>query len=384
MNNTRDHSDLLLSALLEQTCEAYFVVNGEGRIVDVNDLACKSLGYTREELLKKDVWDVETTLDRDGYEAYQKAKEPNRIVHMSGSHRRKDGTEFPVDARVSLRQLDKEWHCLVLTRDDTEPERRQAEEEAIRKLRDKFWAMRTARDLQEVLNSMMSSLAELDVPFDQCGVNVIEIDRDPPLTHSHNMTKTGQWQEESQEGGNLPVIWKRQRPVYRTDIETHDSMNERLLLSNAFGRPVRSVLDVPFSHGTLAVSSSTPDAFSESDIGLVERMADVLSAGFRRWDDLQALHDEEERLQHIFHEVPIGMAVLSESGGFQEVNPAFCDLLAYAEEDLGCLTFQDVLHHGERREIMANVVKSLPVSARCSLLEGRRSTPKAAMSGKTA
>lgn len=54
--------------------------------------------------------------------------------------------------------------------------------------------------------------------------------------------------------------------------------------------------DVPFSHGTLSIDSSRPQAFSGSDIAVLQEMAVDLSEVFHRLEDLQQLAEERQRL----------------------------------------------------------------------------------------
>jgi len=54
-------------------------------------------------------------------------------------------------------------------------------------------------------------------------------------------------------------------------------LGERDMMVDACG-PIRSVLDVPFSHGTVAVNSDQPDAFSEDDIAYLQEIAQILSS----------------------------------------------------------------------------------------------------------
>ena len=49
--------------LVDHAADAFFVVNPEGRFIDVNQWACGSLGYTREELLGLSVWDIDEGWD---------------------------------------------------------------------------------------------------------------------------------------------------------------------------------------------------------------------------------------------------------------------------------------------------------------------------------
>jgi len=54
---------------------------------------------------------------------------------------------------------------------------------------------------------------------------------------------------------------------------------------------------MPFSHGTLAVSSRELEAFSEEDLGVLEYLARILSEGFWRLEDLQTLEGRNRELE---------------------------------------------------------------------------------------
>jgi len=94
------------------------------------------------------------------------------------------------------------------------------------------------------------------------------------------------------DGGPLVRFWKGQKPVYRPDLDSEDLYGEKP------GLPaMRSVVDVPFSHGTLAASSPRPNAFSGEDLRILQDMARILSEGFRRLEDLQALERRNQALE---------------------------------------------------------------------------------------
>ncbi len=82
--------------------------------------------------------------------------------------------------------------------------------------------------------------------------------------------------------------------AYRPDITRDDPYNERVWIEKVPGRiPTarerRAFLDVPFSHGTLFVTSFEPNAFSAADVEVLESFARLLSEGFQRMDDLRML-----------------------------------------------------------------------------------------------
>jgi PAS domain S-box-containing protein len=91
-----------------------------GKIVDVNRAACKSLGYTKSELLRMCVPDVEIDLDETArLENYDELLDGKPVGHLKGVHRRKDGSTFPVTIRTNLFEAGGRTYSLSIARDDT-------------------------------------------------------------------------------------------------------------------------------------------------------------------------------------------------------------------------------------------------------------------------
>ncbi|MBT3343600.1 MAG: hypothetical protein HN404_11435, partial [Gemmatimonadetes bacterium] len=77
-------------------------------------------------------------------------------------------------------------------------------------------------------------------------------------------------------------IWEAQQVAYRPDVLTEDLFGEAGAHADDYRAPVRAIVDVPFSHGTLAVNSTEPHAFSEAHIADLQALAEALSEGVRR------------------------------------------------------------------------------------------------------
>jgi diguanylate cyclase (GGDEF)-like protein/PAS domain S-box-containing protein len=118
----------LFRKLINKTNDAIFIADAEtARIIDVNDMACTSTGYNREELLSMHVMDVDVKIEPSQWKEQVKAlRKEGKIIEVS--HRRKDGTTFPVEINASYYPLDDHNGCIIgIARDITE--RNKANEE---------------------------------------------------------------------------------------------------------------------------------------------------------------------------------------------------------------------------------------------------------------
>ncbi|MGE5804711.1 MAG: PAS domain S-box protein, partial [Ignavibacteria bacterium] len=85
---------------IDKSSNAIFWMNKEGGFSYVNDQACRSLGYTREELLSLYLWDIDPIYPKEqwnsNWESYQKNQQGGN-EQIETLHRRKDGIVFPVE-----------------------------------------------------------------------------------------------------------------------------------------------------------------------------------------------------------------------------------------------------------------------------------------------
>ena len=118
-------SEIRFRRLVEQAADAMFVHDIQGRFVDVNRRACESLGYTREELIGMTVTDVELDFDPESLEGLWAEISSGPARTVEGTHRRKDGSTFPIEASVGVLESEERPLFLALVRDITE--RKEAE-----------------------------------------------------------------------------------------------------------------------------------------------------------------------------------------------------------------------------------------------------------------
>jgi two-component system sensor histidine kinase/response regulator len=114
----------LIELSVNRTIDQIFWATEEGKIAFVNDAMCEQLGYTREELLKMDLWGFDPSPASNWHEAWEKIKREKSLT-VETIHVAKDGREIPVYLSANYIEYNgKEYNCTV-ARDITE--RKQAE-----------------------------------------------------------------------------------------------------------------------------------------------------------------------------------------------------------------------------------------------------------------
>lgn len=92
--------------------DSMFWVTAEGCFVDVNEAACRTLGYSREELLQMTVADVDPETTDDIWQQNFAGLRKHGTLRFEATHRTKSGRIFPVEIVANyVRHGDKELNC---------------------------------------------------------------------------------------------------------------------------------------------------------------------------------------------------------------------------------------------------------------------------------
>ncbi|MEP6866378.1 MAG: PAS domain S-box protein [Deltaproteobacteria bacterium] len=134
---------------VDHASDALFLIDTASRIIDVNQQTCESLGYTRDELLGAAPVEFDLHATPEFIEGLKQRFATEETIEFESVHRRKDGSEFPVEVRMR-RFWDGERRIVGLARDITE---RKRAEQRLRESELRFRSMiENASDLISVIN----------------------------------------------------------------------------------------------------------------------------------------------------------------------------------------------------------------------------------------
>lgn len=118
-----------------------FQSDENGTIFNVNEHACKSLGYSKEELCSLSIFDIDLEITSDRMlELREILRDSGSVTHHT-THRRRDGTTFPVEITSNTLQFRGKEYGISFVKDITERKRMEHE----------------LRDSQEKYRSMVES-----------------------------------------------------------------------------------------------------------------------------------------------------------------------------------------------------------------------------------
>lgn len=178
-------------------------------------------------------------------------------------------------------------------------EQSDAHREAVFLLRQRVWRMESPADIDTVLEAVEASLDIADVDYEQYGINLIVEGSEGPGIHQSLKTSRGDWSyrdNPAKAPDRLLRVVKEGRVVYRKDLLEDDPYGDG---SWAFqkNKTYRSVIDVPFAYGTLALNSLDPGAFDDAQVQLFSDLAEVLAEAFQRSRDLADLEEWNRQLE---------------------------------------------------------------------------------------
>lgn len=120
-------SERRFRSILDQAADDIIVHDLQGRILDVNQQNCRSLGYLKEELLAMNVSELDLEAIGSGKDQLWKSIAEGQRFTFESRVRRKDGSTFPVEISLGPIEIEDETLVLGIARNITE--RKQAEQE---------------------------------------------------------------------------------------------------------------------------------------------------------------------------------------------------------------------------------------------------------------
>jgi PAS domain S-box-containing protein len=273
-----------------------------GRILYVNDAACRALGYTREELLTMSVRDIAPEMTDEVFAFHWRELQERGEITLETVNRGKDGRVYPVEVRANILVFDgREYNC-VFVMDISE---RRRVEDALRftqfavdnTFTQAFWT--TADGGIFYVND--AACRTLGYTRDELvGMTISDIAPTfPPGMFAEH------WRELQQKGSVTFESWHRAKDgsVYPVEVNANHVVFDGREYNVGFATDIR-----------------------------------------KRKQAEEALKKSEERMRLFFEHQLVGMAITSPEKGWVQVNDKLCEMLGYTRDELSSLTWAELTH----------------------------------------
>ncbi|MHC5055235.1 MAG: PAS domain S-box protein [Planctomycetota bacterium] len=292
----------LAQTSIELSSEPTWWIDKDARLVRVNRAACQALGYTREELLRLTIPDIDPEYSLAKVQEVWESLKGGRSQKIETVQRTKDGRELPVEVSVSLIEFEGEEMGLAFIRDITE---RKEAERAIRESEERYRTF--VQGFQGI-----AYRAELDwLPLFFHG----KVEEITGYTEAEFVAGSPRW-DEVVHPDDLKVLIERDAGL-RTVPGFSADREYRISRRDGEVRWVRDIIR------NVCDESGTPILLDGTLTDVTER---------RRTED--ALRLSEEKFRQFFENEPEYCYMVSPEGLVLDVNQAALDALGYARDEL--------------------------------------------------
>ncbi|HKV42829.1 MAG TPA: PAS domain S-box protein, partial [Blastocatellia bacterium] len=331
VENDLKSSEQQFRAVFDSSLDAMLIMNDGGSITEVNAAALSLFSMSRDALL--------------GYSLRELAESSTNCVAVWAAFRRRSSEqgEFPLRrpggetkiAEYSLTFSFLPGRNLLLLRDIT---RRRELEQDIR---------RSHEFLSNLLDYTPAVIAVVD------------------LEGSYLMVNRG-W-EEATSTSREDAIGRLRRELWPPEAErTLGGSHKRVLET---GGAVTNEAFIDLTHGRRYYHTVMFPL--RNAVGQIDSIGSIAIDISERRRAEEALAESEERFRRTFEYAAVGMAVTAVDGSFLRVNPAFCKITGYTEDELKSLEFRSIIYSADLRRTLLSVDKLLSGSVPAFLIEQR-------------
>ena len=119
-------SQRIAQFIFDRASFGIFLIREGGRIATVNEHACRYLGYTRDELRRMNILDIDRKFSPDESQNLWRRLRTEKAINFKTVHRCKDGSEIPVMTTANLLVFDDRRYSVSFVQDLTEWKREEA------------------------------------------------------------------------------------------------------------------------------------------------------------------------------------------------------------------------------------------------------------------
>ena len=108
---------------LDRARDAVFFLNENAQFFYVNEAACQTLGYSKEELLEMTIHQIDRNLSPEVWNSYWQEIKQKQFFSLESIHQTKEGIDVPVEVNLNYLEFDDQEYNCAIARDVSERKR---------------------------------------------------------------------------------------------------------------------------------------------------------------------------------------------------------------------------------------------------------------------
>ncbi|MGA3023433.1 MAG: PAS domain S-box protein [Bryobacteraceae bacterium] len=349
--------------LSSQVNDIVLLFDDRGRIVEANDRAITSYGYSREELLRMSVRDLRSEAAREALSQDWRTLVSKGRVMCETEHRRKDGSAMPVELSARVVEFDGRWFAQSMIRDIGE--RKRAEKElrrvtrALRVLSACNQAVVRAADEDSLYREVCEAIATFgDYPMAWIGAPEHDVGNSVRVVSAAGPGRAYvdsidiSWADEPHGRGPVGTCLRTGEIAVCNDAGRDAAFEPWRGRAEDYG--FRALISLPLwcdgvVTGALTIYASEPDAFHPEERSLLEELAGDVSYGVetrrrRREQERaeEALRQSENEFRTLFDNVSDAVFIVDTECRFLKANRVACERLGYSQDELVHMAIKDI------------------------------------------
>jgi PAS domain S-box-containing protein len=320
-----------LQALYENSPDMINVLNPDGTILDVNRRFSEELGYEKDEVIGKPIWEIDQLVDPEDVQTLLGGFSTGERHKFEGRYERADSSTAPVEVHLLRLELNDEDRFMAISRDITA---RKDREQTVTALHDVADEIHRATTEEEVAQVMVEAVAEmLDMPINGVALH------DPVENVLRIVAATD---PVSDAVGELPTFQPGECFAWEVFETGETSRTDDVSLipdRHTPGSPIRSEILVPLGeHGVALIGSTEVGSFDETDVSLVELLASHVETALDRINRERDLEASEARYRSLTDDVldtsSVGTFILDSNFEVVWLNEVVGEYLGIDREDI--------------------------------------------------
>ncbi len=365
---------------IDRAAEQMLWIDRQGRILDVNEAACRQLGYSYSELAQMSVGDLDPFFSPDRWDRLWEELKLYGAVSLESSQRHRDGSVFPTEVLTNYFEYEGVEYNFMLARDIS---RRKANEQRIERLTNLYRALSEINqaivrmETKDKLFPLVCKVAVEFAGFEMAWIGVPSERQDEIVPEVFYGTGTDYLASlsfplipsDSGQLGPAAMSFREARSIFVNDFMNDPRTAPWKARAQLYGW--RSSATFPIIQGNTVVAvmgvyAATTDAFHEEDVAVLDEMVrdiafalDTFDRELARKKAERSLYEREQHFRAYFERSMVGMATTGPDRGWMEVNPALCEMLGYSSAELKEMTWEDITHTEDlplNRQVFERVV----------------------------